>query len=192
MLIEHLCYLDKKGRLTLPEGMRPPSYSGPVHIIDEMLKLGITDRDVYFLALPKQKHLHLLDEWRFYEAARRVKNYHGPDMYRVRETFFGHSFDNPCDDQGRVLIPEYPRRRLEREVLIIEGPGPKKLGEIWNPADFEQFMRKGGHDPRILEPYEPYAQEVYERDMFSTLYLKGFVNASEPRRLETAGSNNNH
>lgn len=111
--------LDTKDRLTIPSKYRDDLGDG-LYIV-----LGF---DLSLMVMPPQTFMKILDRLETLNIA-------DPDVRLLYRRILGSATQVDMDGNGRVLIPEFLRRRagLERELVLV---GQGAYFEIWSPLEW--------------------------------------------------------
>jgi len=111
--------LDSKERLTIPSKYRDDLSDG-LYVV-----LGF---DLSLMAMPPQTFATILERLETLNLA-------DPDVRLLYRRILGSATQVEMDNNGRVLIPEFLRRKagLERELVLV---GQGAYFEIWSPLEW--------------------------------------------------------
>lgn len=111
--------LDSKERLTIPSKYRDDLSDG-LYVV-----LGF---DLSLMAMPPQTFATILDRLETLNIA-------DPDVRLLYRRILGSATQVEMDNSGRVLIPDFLRRKagLERELVLV---GQGAYFEIWSPLEW--------------------------------------------------------
>ena len=78
------------------------------------------------------------EEWKKQEQKFKSLSFTKPDARKFNRMFFSGASEIVCDNQGRVLLPQYLREfaQIQKDVVII---GVSNRIEIWSKTRWKEF-----------------------------------------------------
>lgn len=115
---EHEHSIDQKGRLIIPSKFR------------EVFKENYVERFFVTRGLDSCLFVFTEDEWKKQEAKFKSLSFTNSEARQFNRLYFSGACEVTCDQQGRILIPDYLKEfaKLERDVVIV---GVSNRMEIW-------------------------------------------------------------
>jgi MraZ protein len=124
---EHEHSIDNKGRLIIPSKFR------------EVFKENYVERFFVTRGLDSCLFVFTEDEWKKQEAKFKSLSFTNSEARQFNRLYFSGACEVTCDQQGRILIPDYLKQfaGLERDVMIV---GVSNRMEIWNKDSWKKFF----------------------------------------------------
>ena len=118
--------LDKKNRVIIPSKFR------------EALKDSFIEKFYVTRGLDGCLFLFTEEEWKKQEQRFKSLSFTQSEARKFNRLFFSGAVDVVCDNQGRVLIPQYLKdfAQIQRDVVII---GVSNRIEIWSKTRWKEF-----------------------------------------------------
>jgi MraZ protein len=139
---EHEHSIDQKGRLIIPSKFR------------EVFKENYVERFFITRGLDSCLFVFTEDEWKKQEAKFKSLSFTNSEARQFNRLYFSGACEVACDQQGRILIPDYLKQfaGLERDVMIV---GVSSRMEIWSRDGWKKFY-EGTKDS-----FEKIAEKVF-------------------------------
>src|SRR5437868_54661 len=134
--------IDIKGRLIIPSKFR------------EVFKENYVERFFVTRGLDTCLFVFAEDEWKKQEAKFRSLSFTSAEARQFNRLYFSGACEVTCDQQGRILIPDYLKEfaKLERDVVIV---GVSNRMEIWNKDGWKKFY------DHAKDSFEKIAENVF-------------------------------
>jgi len=118
--------LDRKNRIIIPAKFR------------EALKDNFVEKFYITRGLDGCLFLFTEEEWKKQEQKFKSLSFTKPDARKFNRMFFSGASEIVCDNQGRVLLPQYLREfaQIQKDVVII---GVSNRIEIWSKTRWKEF-----------------------------------------------------
>jgi len=123
---EHEHALDRKSRVIIPAKFR------------EAFKDNFVERFFITRGLDGCLFLFTEEEWKKQEQKFKSMSFTKPESRKFNRLFFSGASDVVCDNQGRILIPQYLKdyAQIQKDVVIV---GVSNRIEIWSKARWKEF-----------------------------------------------------
>ncbi len=123
---EHEHALDRKSRVIIPAKFR------------EAFKDNFVERFFITRGLDGCLFLFTEEEWKKQEQKFKSMSFTKPESRKFNRLFFSGASDVVCDNQGRILLPQYLKdyAQIQKDVVIV---GVSNRIEIWSKARWKEF-----------------------------------------------------